>query len=71
MTRLDSFIRENRLKPARIAREARVSRQQILKLRKGLASARISTAVRLTLACTRLLGRPVALDELFDVEGER
>ena len=70
-SRLDRFLRENKLKPVHVAREAGVSRQQLLRLRKGIASARITTAVALVLACTRLLGRPVALDELFHVEGER
>ena len=70
-SRLDSFLRKNKLKPVHVAREAGVSRQQLLRLRKGIANARIRTAVRLTLACGRLLGRLVALDELFDVEGGR
>jgi hypothetical protein len=70
MARLDTFIRENKLKPGRVASEAGVSRQQLLRLRKGLASARINTGVRLVLACARLLGRTIALDELFDIEGD-
>lgn len=70
MTRLDTFLRENKLKPVRVSAEAGVSRQQLLRLRKGLACARINTGVRLTLACGRLLKRPVALDELFDVGEE-
>ena len=56
MTRLDSFIRANKLKPSRVAREAGISRQHFLRLRKGLSTARISTAVQLVLACSRMLG---------------
>lgn len=70
MTRLATFLAANNLRPVRVARESGVSRQQLLKLRKGLASPRINTGVRLTFACGRLLKRRVALDELFDVGEE-
>jgi hypothetical protein len=66
---LDKFLRENKLKPSRVAHEAGCSRQHLLRLRKGIASATITMAVRLVLACSRLLGRTVALVELFDVKG--
>jgi hypothetical protein len=68
-TKLDKFLRENKLKPSRVAYEAGCSRQHLLRLRKGIASATITMAVRLVLACTRMLGRDVALAELFEIEG--
>lgn len=71
MTRLHSFLLDNKLKPARVAREAGMSRQHLLRLRKGIATARITTAVRLMLACSRMLGRDVALAELFDVGAQQ
>jgi len=67
-SRLDHFLHGNQLKPSHVARIAGCSRQQLLRLRRGRAAARITTAVQLAAACTRLLGRSVTLAELFDVE---
>ena len=68
-SKLDEFFGANKLKPSRVAREAGCSRQHLLRLRKGMASPTVTMAVRLVLACTRMLGRDVALAELFEIEG--
>ena len=70
-TRLEAFIRDHNLKPAVLAREAGISRQQLLRLRLGAADARMRTTVRVRDACSRLLLQNVRLSDLFAVERER
>ncbi|MGZ5442065.1 MAG: helix-turn-helix domain-containing protein [Thermoanaerobaculia bacterium] len=68
VTRLDTFLSTNELRPADVARESGVSRQHLLRLRTGSAAPTITTAVRIRDACGRLLRRQVRLAELFEVE---
>jgi DNA-binding XRE family transcriptional regulator len=67
MTRLESFLRTNRIRPSHLAREAGCARQHLGRLRKGKMIPRINLAVRLAIACGRLAGRRVALNDLFEV----
>jgi len=67
MTRLEQFIRENKLKPSHLAREAGISRQQLGRIRKG-ADLRFYTALRIRDACGRLLLRYVRISEVFEVK---
>lgn len=64
-TRIERFIRRNKIKPAELAREAGVTRQQLLRIRKGTADPRFMTALRIRDACSRLLLRYVAIEEVF------
>ena len=64
-TMLERFIRKNELKPVHVAYEANVSRQQLLRIRRGDADPSFWTAVRIRDACGRLLGRFVSIDQLF------
>ena len=66
LTKLETFLRAKGIKPADVAREARVSRQHLLRLRKGIAQPTITMLVKITNACSALLGRTVAYSELFD-----
>ena len=66
-TRLDTFIRQNVLKPAQLARTAYISRQHLLRLRKGKDDPSRHVMVRLMMACTMILRRKVRIDELFDL----
>lgn len=68
MTRLETFLRTNQLKPARVAREADLSRQQLLRIRMGQQATKVTTAVRIKDACSRLLHRQVALAEVLEIE---
>ena len=68
VTRLDSFLREHALKPANVAREAGISRQHLLRIRKAQADPTVMTALRIRDACGRLLSRSVTLADVFEVE---
>lgn len=65
VTMLERFIRRNEIKPAELARYAHVSRQHLLRLRKGEMSPTVTMIVKLTRGCSRMLGRTVAARELF------
>jgi len=65
-TTLERFLRRNELKPLKVAHEAGLSRQQLLRIRRGEADPGIMTATRIRDACGRLLCRAVSFDELFD-----
>lgn len=64
-TKLGRFIKVNKLKPAKVAREAGVSRQHLFRIRKGIADPGFTLALRIRDACGRLLQREVSIDELF------
>jgi transcriptional regulator with XRE-family HTH domain len=66
MARLESFLESKDLKPTEVAHAAGVSRQHLLRLRKGTMSPTVRMVVKLTQACSRLLGQSVAASELFD-----
>ncbi len=70
-SRLQAFIEQTGLKPAGLARESSISRQHLLRLRKGTADPTRAVMVAITSACGRLVGRQVSISELFDVGGER
>jgi len=66
-TRLETFMRDSGLKPAKLARVAYLSRQQLLRIRGGEDDPTRHTMVRLMMACTLILHRKVRMDELFDL----
>jgi DNA-binding phage protein len=69
MTPLETFLQANKLKPGAVAREAGISRQQLYRIRTGIAAdPSIFTAMRIRDACGRLLLRYVRLAEVFEVE---
>lgn len=57
------------IKPAALAREARISRQHLLRLRKGIAAPSLTMMVAIMRAAGAILGRAVRLSDLFDVDG--
>ncbi|HSY52665.1 MAG TPA: hypothetical protein VLC46_27950 [Thermoanaerobaculia bacterium] len=65
-TKLSRFMRDNKLTALDIVREASVSRQHLLRIRKGDADPSIMVAMRIRDACGRLLFRMVSIDDLFD-----
>jgi len=66
-TRLEWFIRTRGLKPKRVAEEAGISRQHLLRLRKGQAMPSADVMKRIREACSKLLRKRVALRDLFDL----
>jgi DNA-binding phage protein len=58
-------MQANGIRPAELAREARISRQHLLRLRKGTMTPTLGTIVKVANACGVLLGRIVAAKELF------
>jgi len=67
MTKLEEFLKAKRIKPAELARESGISRQQLLRIRSGNASVRLKTALRIRDACGRLISRTVRFEEVFEV----
>ena len=67
MTKLERFLSENDLRPLDVAREAGVSRQHLLRVRKGTADPTRSAMVRIANGCSRLLGRRVKVATLFNI----
>jgi len=68
-TRLEWFIRTRGLKPAHVAEEAGITRQQLLRLRKGKARPTSETIASVRRACARLLRKRVSVHDLFDIGG--
>ncbi len=64
-TKLGRFMTVNKLKPAKVAREAGTSRQHLYRIRKGITDPSFTLAMRIKDACGRLLTREVSIDELF------
>lgn len=74
LSRLGKFIRDNELIPNEVADVTGISRQHLLRLRKGEAEPTRPLMIWITIACRRLIGRRrrVRLTELFDLgDGER
>src|SRR5262245_19387434 len=71
LSRLGSFLRDNRVKLVELARLAGVSRQRLYRLRFGLAEPTRPVMIWLTLALRRILQREVLVTELFDFASGR
>jgi len=67
LTRLETFLKANRIQPARFARAAYVSRQHMYRLRIGEEDPTRHVMVRMMMAATLILHRRVRMDELFDL----
>ena len=67
-TKLEEFIRTRGIKPARLARESGYSRQQLLRIRKGLGHPLSDGVARIAAACRRLSGEDIRAADLFDLD---
>ncbi|HEV7570244.1 MAG TPA: hypothetical protein VGQ21_02000 [Thermoanaerobaculia bacterium] len=67
VTKLARFMNEHKLKPLNVAREAEISRQHLLRLRKGAMQPTIAMATHIRDACGRLLKRRLKMSDLFEV----
>lgn len=68
-TKLESFIRANGIRVATLASWAGISRQHLLRLRKGGTEPTRRVMVSIATAAGDWLGRRVSVAELFDIEG--
>jgi hypothetical protein len=64
-TPFESWLRANEIKPLWLARKSGISRQTILRLRKGVARGTPRTRRDLATACAALTHRAVTAEELF------
>jgi len=68
VTRLESFLGMNEIRPSHLAREAGANRQYILRLRLGTTEPTRRMMVILVTAARRILRRRVEVAEMFDLE---
>ena len=66
-TRLEQYIRKTGMPRAALARQAGISRQHLLRLRRGLAEPTRDVMVRLALAASALRARRVFVADLFEL----
>lgn len=67
MTRLESFIRAQGIRPTHLARDAGISRQHLMRLRRGTTQPTLRVMIALATAAGRILGRKVEVSEMFDL----
>jgi transcriptional regulator with XRE-family HTH domain len=67
MSKLETFLKGNRIRPAHIARDSGVSLRYILNLRLGRAEPTRRIMVALATSARRILRRPVDPAEMFDL----
>jgi transcriptional regulator with XRE-family HTH domain len=65
MAKLQQFIKERGIRPAALARVSGISRQHLLRLRKGEMEPTRPVIVALARGCRLLLCEQVRADELF------
>jgi transcriptional regulator with XRE-family HTH domain len=68
MAKLQQFLSEKGIRPAALARVSGISRQHLLRLRKGEMEPTRPAIVALARACQLLLHEQVRADELFDLD---
>jgi hypothetical protein len=68
-TPFDRWLRAQGIRPARLARKAKLSRPTILRMRKG-SLGRAGTRTKLVAACSAFVGRRVTEAELLGLESD-
>jgi predicted transcriptional regulator len=68
LTKLETFIRTRKLRPAQLARESGYSRQQLFRIRKGLVHPISNGVARIAAACRRLSGEDIRAADLFELD---
>jgi DNA-binding Xre family transcriptional regulator len=68
-TRLQEWLDRNGFTSAQLEKEIAMSRQAMTKIRAG-GDVRRKTMVRINRGCSHLARRPVAMDEIFDLDPE-
>jgi hypothetical protein len=67
VTRLEDFMTRNGVRPVQLATAAGISRQFLLRVRKGWADPTRPVIKDLTIAARRMLHRHVRASELFEL----
>jgi predicted transcriptional regulator len=67
-TKLETFLKSHRIKPAHLARESGYSRQHLLRIRMGRMEPTRRCIAAIVSACRRLSRQQVHAAELFDLE---
>jgi len=67
-TKLETFLKSYRIKPAHLARESGYSRQHLLRIRMGRMEPTRRCIAAIVSACRRLSRQQVHAAELFDLE---
>jgi DNA-binding phage protein len=67
MTKLGRFMERRRIKPAVLAREAGVSRQALLRLRRRPGNPRRWTMIRIARASSDITSKRVTVEMLFSL----
>jgi predicted transcriptional regulator len=67
-TRLETFLKERRIKPAHLARESGYSRQHLLRIRMGRMEPTRRCIAAIVAACRELAGEKVLANDLFELE---
>ena len=67
LTRFGEFLRDNNVQPGVLADVTGISRQHIMRLRRGEAEPTRPTMIWLTIAVRHMLGRRVRITQLFDL----
>ncbi len=68
LTKLETFLKSHRIKPAHLARESGYSRQHLLRIRMGRMEPTRRCIAAIVSACRRLSRQQVHAAELFDLE---
>jgi predicted transcriptional regulator len=66
-TRLETYLKSRRIKPAHLARESGYSRQHLLRIRMGRMDPTRRCIVAIVAAVRRLSREPVRATDLFDL----
>ncbi len=69
-TRLEAFMKANKITPIALARASGISRQYLLQLRRGRAEPRRTMIAAIVEGCRKLSDKPVKASDLFDLGGE-
>jgi transcriptional regulator with XRE-family HTH domain len=70
-TRIESFLRGRGIRPSHLARDAGISRQHLMRLRRGMSQPTLKMMIVLATAARRILGRTVEVSEMFDIDPKR
>jgi predicted transcriptional regulator len=67
-TKLDKYLRSQKIKPVRLAEASGYSRQHLLRVRKGSMEPSRPCIKAITQACRFITGEPVKAADLFDLD---
>lgn len=66
-TRLDEFIARNKVSTTRLEQESGKTRKHIYFLRRGSVNPTLECMTAIQHGCSKITGRDVSLEELFDI----